>query len=152
MPNIYFRGNTNEIWRISKDDSDGESIVANSGETLVKKNFSQSDFDLIVAQTKRFDESLTQDNIVLVDTEQPTRSILEFKQDFENEIAVFDKFLEGTKTSTMRDRLAAYRARLSAAFSHAMLSENETFSVHCSKYTSDLNPGEEVFHMLQVCD
>ena len=152
MANIYFRGNTNEIWRISKDDSDGESIVANSGETLVKKNFSQSDFDLIVGETKTFDESTTVDNIILRDNVRGTVTLEQMKQDFESEINSFDKFLEGTKTSTMRDRLAAHRARLSSAFSHAMLSENETFTVYPAQYTSNLNPGEEVFNLLQVCD
>ena len=42
MASIYFRGNTNEIWRIAKDDSDGASVETNSGETLVKKDLSQS--------------------------------------------------------------------------------------------------------------
>ena len=72
MASIYFRGNTNEIWRIAKDDSDGASVETNSGETLVKKDLSQSDFDLVVGETKTFDESTTVNNIVLRDNVRGT--------------------------------------------------------------------------------
>lgn len=152
MASVYFRGNTNEIWRIAKDDSDGASIEANSGETLVKKDLSQSDFDLIVGETKTFDESTTVNNIVLRDNARGTVTMEQMKEDFETELNSFDKFLDGNKPSDMRDRLTAYRARLSSAFSHAMVSGNETFTVHPAQYTSNLNPGEEVFNRLQVPD
>ena len=96
MASIYFRGNTNEIWRIAKDDSDGASVETNSGETLVKKDLSQSDFDLVVGETKTFDESTTVNNIVLRDNVRGTVTMEQMKYDFEQELRAFDKFLEGT--------------------------------------------------------
>lgn len=152
MASVYFRGNTNEIWRIAKDDSDGASVETNSGETLVKKDLSQSDFDLVVGETKTFDESTTVNNIVLRDNVRGTVTMEQMKYDFEQELRAFDKFLEGNKPSDMRDRLTAHRARLSSAFSHAMASGNETFTVYPAQYTSNLNSGEEVFNTLQIPD
>jgi len=150
MPSIFFRQD-DQVWRIAKDDADATSVETNSGDTLVKKTLSQADYDAIVGNTKTIAEGATKDNITLVDLPQPTQSKALFIQDCERELQGFDAFLEGGKPSTMRDRLASYRRLLNRAKETAeQTAEDTTFTGYPAQYVASLNPGVEVFHVLQI--
>lgn len=150
MPSIFFRQD-DQVWRIAKDDADATSVETNSGDTLVKKTLSQADYDAIVGNTKTIAEGATKDNITLVDLPQPTQSKTLFIQDCERELRAFDAFLDGGKSSTMRDRLASYRTLLNRAKETAeQTADDTTFTGYPAQYVASLNPGVEVFHILQI--
>lgn len=150
MPSIFFRQD-DQVWRIAKDDADATSVETNSGDTLVKKTLSQADYDAIVGNTKTIAEGATKDNITLVDLPQPTQSKGLFVQDCERELQAFDAFLDGGKSSTMRDRLASYRTLLNRAKETAeQTADDTTFTGYPAQYVLSLNSGVEIFHILQI--
>jgi len=150
MASIFFRQD-DQVWRVAKDDSDAASVEANSGDTLVKKTLSQADYDAIVGNTKTIAEGSTADNITLIDLPQPTQSKSMFIEDCQREFDVIDNFVSGRKTSTMKDRITAYKVLLNRAIETAQqTAEDTTFTGYPPQYVASLNPGEEVFHILQI--
>tara|TARA_R100000988_G_scaffold49206_1_gene24005 strand:+ start:1205 stop:1663 length:459 start_codon:yes stop_codon:yes gene_type:complete len=150
MPNIFFRQD-NQVWRVAKDDSDAASVEANSGDTLVKKTLSQEDYDAIVGNTKTFAENSTADNITLVDLVSPTQSKSLFIEDCQREFRVIDNFVSSGRTSTMKERMTTYKTLLNVAIETAQqTADDTTFSGYPPQYVASLNPGAEVFHILQI--
>ena len=150
MPSIFFRQD-NQVWRVAKDDSDAASVETNSGDTLIKKTLSQADYDAIVGNTKTIAESSTADNITLEDLPQPTQSKSMFIEDCQREFNIIDNFVNGGKTSTMKDRITAYKVLLNRAIETAQqTAEDTTFTGYPPQYVASLNSGEEVFHILQI--
>ena len=65
--------------------------------------------------------------------------------------ASLDNFVNGGKTSTMKDRITAYKVLLNRAIETAQqTAEDTTFTGYPPQYVASLNPGEEVFHILQI--
>lgn len=150
MISIFLREDE-QVWRVAKDDADATSVETNSGDTLVKKTLTQADYDAIVGNTKTIAEGATKDNIILVDVPQPTQSKTLFIKECEKELNALDSFLEGSKSSTMRDRLSSYRTLLNISKETAeQTSDDTTFTGYPPQYVASLNPGVEVFHLLQI--
>jgi len=150
MVSIFLRED-DQVWRVAKDDADATSVETNSGDTLVKKTLTQADYDAIVGNTKTIAEGATKDNIILVDLPQPTQSKTLFIEQCKAEVYSFDSFLEGSKPSTMRDRLLSYRTLLNIAKETAeQTSDDTTFTGFPPQYVASLNPGVEIFHILQI--
>ena len=62
-----------------------------------------------------------------------------------------DNFVNGGKTSTMKDRITAYKVLLNRAIETAQqTAEDTTFTGYPPQYVASLNSGEEVFHILQI--
>tara|TARA_R100001086_G_scaffold239340_1_gene164676 strand:+ start:824 stop:1282 length:459 start_codon:yes stop_codon:yes gene_type:complete len=150
MPSIFFRQD-NQVWRVAKDDSDAASVETNSGDTLIKKTLSQADYDAIVGNTKTIAEGSTADNITLEDLPQPTQSKSMFIKDCQREFNVIENFVSGGKTSTMKDRITAYKVLLNRAIETAeQTADDTTFTGYPPQYVASLNSEEEVFHILQI--
>ena len=152
MPSIFFRQD-NQVWRVAKDDSDAASVEKNSGDTLIKKTLSQADYDAIVGNTKTIAEDSTADNITLVDLAQPTQSKSSFIEDCQKELEVMEDFINGGKSTncSMKDRIISYKTILNIAIETAQqTADDTTFTGYTPQYVASLNPGAEVFHILQI--